>query len=127
MKQPHFIFMLALFPAFYISSCTSVKKDQLILTRCDTANISYANDIVPILRNNCYTCHSEQNKVESGGLILEGHGPLAFWAAGGTNSILVGVISHKQGFIPMPYLEPKMDSCSINKIVAWVIAGTPDN
>ncbi len=127
MKQPYFMFMLALFPAVFISSCTSVKKDQLILPRCDTANISYANDIVPIVRNYCYSCHSEQNKVESGGLILEGHDPLAAWGGGGANSTLIGVISHKPGFIPMPYLEPKIDSCSINKIVAWVNAGTPDN
>ncbi len=127
MKQPPFILLLAVLPAFFISSCTSVKKDQLILPGCDTANISYARDIVPILQNNCYTCHSEQNKVESGGIILEGHDALAFWTGGGANSILVGVISHKPGFIPMPYLEPKMDSCSINKIVAWVIAGSADN
>ena len=34
---------------------------------CDTVNMKYTTDVVPILQANCYSCHGEGNTAGSGG------------------------------------------------------------
>ncbi|MBL7698330.1 MAG: cytochrome c [Chitinophagaceae bacterium] len=91
---------------------------------CDTVNMEYAADVVPILQGNCYACHGANSNSGSFGRILEGYNNLKPYAESGT---LIGVISHAQGFIPMPQNGPKLSECDINKIRSWVNNGIQDN
>ncbi len=90
---------------------------------CDTASVSFTMDIVPILSNNCYSCHSNLNAPSFGdGLSFEDYRDVA-----GNAERIIGAINHKEGFQPMPRDANKLDPCSINLIETWARSGAPDN
>ncbi len=91
---------------------------------CDTAGMSYSNNVVPILQSNCYSCHGTGSSSGSGGIILDNYVSLKKWA---DNGKLAGNIRHDPGYVGMPYGQAKMDACTINKIVDWVNSGSPNN
>lgn len=91
---------------------------------CDTVNQQYLADVVPILTNNCYRCHGSTTNSQSMGIVLEGYSNLKPYAESGT---LVGVITHAQGFTPMPEDGGKLSDCNINKIKSWIANGMQDN
>src|ERR1035438_6704828 len=99
MKQPPFLWMIAvLLSFFFISSCTSVSKEELIPAGCDTANMKYTQDIVPILESHCYSCHRAVNPLS--GVALEGWNnlhPYTIDTTGGRVCKLIGNISHDPG------------------------------
>lgn len=111
---------------FFVASCTSVKKDELLPAGCaDTLNITYSGTVVNILRDNCYTCHSGSNS--SSGYDLTDYPTLKKYAL---NGILFGNITHASGpgYHPMPPPPlPKLDTCEIYKIQLWIEAGAPEN
>jgi hypothetical protein len=92
-------------------------------TECDIEMMSYTNDIVPILSDNCYTCHNTQARF--GNIILDSHQELSKYFT--TNDLLLGAIKHNPGFSAMPQGAPKLLDCQINKIEAWINQGAPNN
>lgn len=82
---------------------------------CDTANISFAASVMPILQNNCFSCHSGTSP--SVGLDLSNYEQLAFVAQNGS---LLGSIRHDAGFSPMPQGLPKLSDCDIAIITKWI-------
>jgi cytochrome c553 len=129
-----YILATAVFATMIIISCSKSSEDDYNQNpppppggggnNCDTTDVSYQNDVVPILQSNCYTCHGENTNSGSMGIILQGHANLAAKATSGT---LVGVITHASGYPAMPKDAGKLPECDINKIRAWVNAGAPDN
>ena len=91
---------------------------------CDTVNMEYLADVVPILQNNCYRCHGSNSNSGSLGIVLEGYNNIKPYAESGT---LIGVISHAQGFVPMPQDASKLSDCNINKIRSWIANGIQNN
>jgi hypothetical protein len=91
---------------------------------CDTVNMEYLADVVPILQNNCYRCHGSNSNSGSFGIVLEGYNNIKPYAESGT---LLGVISHAQGFVPMPQDASKLSACNINKIRSWIANGIQNN
>lgn len=89
---------------------------------CLTENMSYTNDIVPILETHCLTCHNQGSNF--GNVTLEGHSNLQIFA---NNGRLLGAITHMEGFSPMPQGNPQLSSCQIEKISAWITQGTLNN
>ena len=90
---------------------------------CDTLNVSYTEDVVPILSGNCYECHSNSNAPDFGrGIAFEDYED-AFSLSGS----IVGAIKHEDGFPAMPRGAEMLDSCSISIIEAWANQGAPDN
>jgi len=116
--------VLILCSASLIISCTKGSQDVLGVNSCDTTSVQYGADIVPILQANCYRCHGNGNTGGSGGVLLEGYPNLQKWA---NNGFLAGNVSHAPGYIGMPYGQPKLSGCTVNKIVAWVNQGAKDN
>jgi hypothetical protein len=103
--------------------CSKTSADQLTgnTNPCDTTTVGYTKDILPILQQFCYSCHSNANKAFSDGIDLEnsdsGYQAVSGWAMAG---YLVGNVTHASGYVGMPYGKPKLDDCEINKIIAWV-------
>jgi hypothetical protein len=91
---------------------------------CDTVNMKYSANVVPILESTCYSCHSKGNTDGSGGISLDSYADLKQYVTSGQ---LAGNIVHAPGFIGMPYGQPKMDNCDINIILAWINRGAPNN
>ena len=91
-------------------------------TTCDTANMKYVADIVPILKANCYECHGNGNSM--GGIVLDDYNNLKSHAVSGE---LKGAITHASGYVGMPYLRTQLDTCTIHKILDWIAQGEPNN
>ncbi|MCE3282857.1 MAG: hypothetical protein K0Q66_1594 [Chitinophagaceae bacterium] len=91
---------------------------------CDTTNVKYSTDIVAILSANCYACHSGTASA-SGGRKFDDYTLLKnnFVNSGK----LVLAVTHSPGATPMPFNQPKMAKCNIDKIIAWVNRGAPNN
>lgn len=110
-------------------SCTKNSADRLAAasggtTTCDTVDMKYTEDVVPILQANCYSCHGTGSNSGSGGIVLEGYANLLPYA---TNGDLVGNITYAPGHNPMPENAPMLPSCEINTIIDWVKNGAQNN
>ena len=91
-------------------------------TDCDTSDISFTADILPILQSNCYTCHGEQ--IASGGVILEGYDNVIKVVNDGS---LAGAVNHEPGYTPMPQDAAQLSDCNLLKINGWINHGAPNN
>lgn len=90
---------------------------------CDTLDVSFSMDVVPIMTANCFSCHSNTNAPDfASGIQLEDYDDVK-----ASSTLIVGAINHSSGFSAMPLNAEKMDTCSIQTIEAWVHAGSPDN
>jgi mono/diheme cytochrome c family protein len=89
---------------------------------CDTSDVSYTAEILPLLQANCTGCHS--GSAPSGNVNLEGHANVVAAANSGR---LYGTIAHLSGFSPMPKGGSKLPNCQIVKLRAWINAGSPNN
>ncbi len=90
---------------------------------CDTISVSFSEDIVPILTNNCYTCHSNNNAADFAyGISFEDYEDVAASA-----NLIAGAINHSEGFPQMPRNRDKLEPCLINTFEAWVNQGILDN
>lgn len=90
---------------------------------CDTSDVRYSLTVAGLLQDyGCTGCHG--GAAPSGNISLEGYNNVKVAAANGK---LYGTISHAEGFAPMPQGGNKMTACHINKIKAWIDAGTPEN
>ena len=131
-RSPIILIILCFFSIFFESSCTHEK----LAVECDTRQMSYQYNIQPILKNNCYSCHSRGNTAGSYGILLDSYVSLVLpgWVnpLHADKSILIGDITHRPpdstyNYVPMPYMKHKLDTCSINQIAAWINDGAFDN
>lgn len=89
---------------------------------CDTTNVSYSQTVKPILNDHCIACHNSNGA--SGDINLSSHAGVSHAAASGK---LYGAIAHLGGYEAMPKGGNKLADCDIQKIKAWIDAGTPNN
>jgi hypothetical protein len=117
-KKPTFLLIILLFFSF----CTYNNEEELYPNEiCDTADISYINDIKPIFEQNCYSCHSN-SVLYYGNLSLENINHIQRVV---DNGKLLKNIKHEPDGRPMPEGAAKLSDCNINKIEAWVNRGIP--
>jgi hypothetical protein len=108
---------------FLASGCYYDKEQELYGLNCDTTHVTYSSTLTNIFSNyGCLGCHVGGNP--SGGINLENYTNVKAVA---NNGKLFGAVNHSPGFVPMPDGAAKMSSCDINKVKAWIDAGTPDN
>ena len=112
-----------IFTCFLILGCKYDNEEDLYPDNsCITIDMSYSNDISPILQNyNCISCHNTVNP--QGGVNLEGYNQTKVWV---DNSRLAKSINHN-GASPMPKDQAKMDTCDIKKIESWISDGARNN
>lgn len=109
---------------FLIISCSKTSEDKLAppASTCDTVNMTYLNDVAPILQANCYSCHATGNTIS--GIPLDNYEAVKNMA---DNGFLIGTITHTAGYVPMPENLPKLSDCDINIIQDWVNRGASNN
>lgn len=110
-----------------IAACRKENEENLINKQggpaaCDTVDMHYSADILPILQNNCYSCHGNGNL--EGGISLDGYNNVKQKVDA---NLLINVITHAPGYPPMPNGLPQLPTCEIDKIKAWVNRGAPNN
>ena len=106
-----------------LSSCYYDVEEVLYPSlECQTSGVTYQETVLPILRDNCYACHSASSNF--GGITLEGYDRLIVQV---NNGQLLGAIRHSPGFSPMPNNAPQLPFCEIEKIASWIANGAPNN
>lgn len=87
--------------------------------QCDTLNVTFAASVKPLLRDNCFSCHSNVNSSFGGGVKLE-----SLADARSRSALIVPAINHT-GRVPMPPAG-KLSQCSIDLFSIWVRKGMPE-
>ena len=110
---------------FIFNRCTNESEENLLNGKvCDTLNLTYSNDIKPILEANCYSCHDNTNSC-SCNFNIQNFEELKAMLVNGT---LISAINRIPGYrYQMPYGKPKLPDCTIKKISAWNNAGHLQN
>ena len=115
--------VIVLFICWSFGGCYYDKEEEIYPTiECSTEDMSFQADILPIITNNCYSCHDAANNF--GGITLEGYDKLIAFV---NNDQLIGAIKHSSGFSPMPKNAAQLLECEIEKIEAWITNGALDN
>lgn len=116
--------------AISLAGCYYDKEDQLypppvtpMGNTCDTASVSYATTVKPIIKQYCTdpNCHSGNGT--TGAYLLTTYDGLNAIA----NTRLLGAIKQESGYLPMPQGMAKLSDCDINKVSAWVHQGALNN
>lgn len=106
-----------------LSSCYYDSEEDLYAgSNCDTANVSFATSIQPVLDANCISCHS--SALSEAGVNLETYNTVLPHVNSG---ILWKAVNHEPGVTPMPYKQPKLPECELLKIRAWINQGALNN
>ena len=109
------------------TACKKENEENLINKQggpaaCDTSDMKYATDVLSILQTNCYECHG--NGLSQLGVNFDTYDNTKKQI---DNNNLINAIKHTAGFTPMPFGKPKLSSCDIDKIQAWINNGAPNN
>jgi mono/diheme cytochrome c family protein len=126
MKTLFSIFIISVTLAFF-SSCYYDKEELLYGSGnapCTdtTGAVSYAQKIVPLFQQYCYSCHS--GNFPSGNIVM---GTYTSDKAIALNGKLMGSISHATGYSPMPKGMAKMSNCQIAVVQKWIDSGMQNN
>jgi hypothetical protein len=92
---------------------------------CDTANMTYDTHMKPLFITKCGAdktdCHKAPNVQD---VNLDNFADARDL---GMNGDITGAILHQPGFTAMPNDGTTLSQCNINKILAWVNRGCPEN
>jgi len=105
-------------------SCAYNSEETLYpeVSGCDSLNVTYTKNILPILESNCLSCHANSVSAEKGGhLILEGYSNVA-----DLSEAILASINHVPGAKEMPKDAAKLDDCLIRQFGIWVETGKPE-
>ena len=118
--------LLMVLASLWLIGCTNDAEEEINPTTpdslCDTDNVLFSVDVLPVIEANCYVCHDAATK--TAGINLEGYDNIKSVAVSGK---LVGVISHAPGFPKMPRGRAQLPTCDIESIKQWIEDGTPEN
>lgn len=123
MKKKIILFLsitaLLFFSACYKNNLADLTEN----TTCDTTNLTYSTNIEPILKNNCTNsgCHENTAALT---FPLTTYEDVKMIALDGR---LLRSLRHQVGVAAMPKGMSQLDSCTINKIEAWINQGTLNN
>lgn len=103
---------------------TSCDPEDPVTTICDTADMTYTDDVKSIFDESCAFsgCHDDNATMTIGSLSTYDNA-VAFVGFGR----ILGAINRDEGFSDMPAGgASKLDDCTIDKITNWVNNGTPE-
>ena len=116
---------------FSMNNCTYKNAEDIYPASggCNTANMSYTNDIQPIMSTYCYSCHGSTPIGMNNKCSLITYADVAAQVDPASGDILYGeiVLPDVQSISHMPYLLPSLSSCQIAKIKAWIDQGYKNN
>lgn len=107
-----------------MQSCTKDSEEKLMqdFIYCADSNVSFANNVFPIINNDCRPCHSGASA--EGGIELDDYAEIQSLAFSGD---LMIVIKHESGLQPMPNGRPKLNECKITTLQKWIDEGMLNN
>ena len=127
MKKFTIVFVLAVFVVLLMNSCYFDNEEDLYpaLPNCDTLDIKYSLDVVPIFDSFCFACHGDLNYASLGsGIRLEGYENTMILVNSG---VLLNSIEHNGQASFMPKNSGKLAECNIAIIRNWINQGALNN
>ncbi len=121
-KTINYFFIMVMLTLGFTSCYYDIAEDLYPTTTCVTDSMSYATNIVPIIKSNCIACHS--TAANQGGVDIETYDKIKVYVE---NNSLLGSIKHQSGYSPMPKGGSKLSTCDISKIEAWITQGAKNN
>ena len=123
--KPALLFLVSIITVVIVS-CYYDSEEALypsLSSSCDTANVTFSGTVVPIIANNCLTCHSNSTAASFGNNIrLENYADLK------ANAVAVqGSINYTGTFSHMPKNGGKLKECSLRQFDIWVSQGMLNN
>ncbi|MBU0486472.1 MAG: hypothetical protein KKA07_17305 [Bacteroidetes bacterium] len=120
----NFRLLITGFVLLALQSCYYDSEEELYpLSVCDTTEVSYSGDVIPVFETHCYSCHNNSTAASFGENIrLENFEDVAYYAGNGS---LYGSVAWIAPWSAMP--DYKLDKCSQNRIKAWVDQGMKQN
>ncbi|MEY4127839.1 MAG: hypothetical protein RL737_2028 [Bacteroidota bacterium] len=109
--------ILPCFLAFLLVSCSKDKVSVSTPPNCPDT-VSFNNEVLPIIQNNCSGCHSAGNGT---GYIFTNHGNIAASA----DAILGSMRGN--GYQLMPEGGPALPDSLIQKVECWIFQGKLNN
>ncbi len=88
---------------------------------CDTTNVTFNTTILPILNNNCFTCHSNAAAASWNTFGLENYSDVV-----AMSSRIIGSVKHLGSFSAMPKSGGMIKACSITQLDIWIKNGMPE-
>lgn len=116
MKSISILFFGTIAATFIVSSCN---KKPVTTATC-TTTISYSADIVPLMSQNCTSCHNSSNA--QGGFNLTTYANVS----SGSTKILKAM-RHTSGTAAMPQGSAQLSSTIVDKFDCWIQQGKADN
>ncbi|MBY0425938.1 MAG: cytochrome c [Cytophagales bacterium] len=104
--------------AISLQSCYTKKLSEYQPVTCDTTQVTFTNQVQPILNANCVVCHKTGG---SGPFSLEQY---ADAKSNATN--VLHAIKHDAGYSPMPKGGGKLSDCDISVIQRWINLNYPN-
>lgn len=121
-----FLLIFGLASTFLLSggifSCQNLNEEELFGLSCDTSEVSYSEDIAPIIQGNCLHCHYKDSPIVD--FSLEGHANVLVRVNTGQ---LKQAVNHEPGAREMPDDGPKLPECELSLINIWIRNGAPNN
>lgn len=112
--------------SLFAVSCYYDNEEALypsVNSSCDTANVTFSGKIVPLLANNCLSCHSNAIAASAGNNVrLENYADVK-----SRTTAIAGSLKHSGTYSPMPKNGGKLNSCLISQFDIWLRNGAPDN
>lgn len=114
--------------ALLLGACASQNGEDLLASgglpvpACDTAHVTYAGTVAPLLQQQCSGCHGGSQP--AAGFAVGSYAQVRAKAANGQ---LLGTLNHDPGYPPMPQGGAKLSDCDLAKLRQWVAAGALNN
>jgi hypothetical protein len=126
MKRLYLNLAAACIISIFLVSCYYDNEEALypaLNTSCDTTNVTFSGTITTLLKNNCYSCHSNNNAASKGNNIrLQDYSDVK-----SRNVSVAGSMKHTGPYSPMPKNGGTVYPCLITQFDIWVRIGMPDN
>jgi ABC-type transporter Mla maintaining outer membrane lipid asymmetry permease subunit MlaE len=124
------LFLSSFIGALTIQSCYYDSEEDLYGTgttvTCDTAKVSFATLVMPTMTASCATTGCHRGTSASAGINLENYTAVKNYATR-AKDVFLGSMYHNSSFSAMPKGAPKLPTCTVDKIAAWINAGMPNN
>lgn len=109
-----------------LPSCTYDSFEELKKAEvCDTTNVTFNKDIVPLIEQKCgvhSTCHSSTGSDSD--VSLANYADVTAVVSTGQ---FLGAVTHDSNYEPMPKDEGMLDDCRLNTIKAWINQGLKED
>ncbi len=102
-----------------LGSCYYDKKEDLYISTCNTAGMTYTKDIVNLVNSSCAGCHS--GWAPSAGISLGSYAEVKDCVLNGK---FIGSVKQDGTASAMPK-GGKWSNCDVSKLEAWKAAGCP--